>query len=163
GVILRWNGTTWTPDPQSISITGNLLNSVAFGSNGQGWAVGAFGTILHFDGSTWHVEQPPPEDQAVNIAHVPVSASYVVAIAAANLIQRHPDGTWTAIDPALLPSPQPGDGDLRVLSGLPDGGLVVAGRSVVLTRSHSGDRLQYSPQPIAGIAVAAAASRDASG
>src|SRR5262249_4732711 len=79
------------------------------------------------------------------------------------LIQRHSDGTWTAVNPALLPNPRPGDGDLRVLSGLPDGGLVVAGRSVVLTRSHSGDRLQYSDQPIAGITVAAAATRDSSG
>src|SRR5262249_58653715 len=42
-------------------------------------------------------------------------------------------------------------------------GLVVAGRSIVLTRSHAGEPLEYSDQPIDGIAVAAAAARDSSG
>ncbi|HKD93343.1 MAG TPA: Ig-like domain-containing protein, partial [Gaiellaceae bacterium] len=163
GVIVRWNGKAWTQDPQSISLTENLLNSVAFGSNGQGWAVGTFGTILHFDGSQWSVEQPPPEDQEVDITSVAVSGSDVFAIAGGNMIERHSDGSWSAVDSSLLPNPAPHSGDLRVLSGLPDGGLVVAGRSVVLTRSHAGDRLEYSAQPIAGIAVAAAAARDGSG
>jgi hypothetical protein len=163
GVILRWNGTAWTRDPQSITLTQNLLNSVAFGSDGQGWAVGAFGTILHFDGSSWSVEQPPPEDQAVDITSVAVSGSDVFAIADGNLIERKSNGTWSAVDSSFLSDPAPGNGNLRVVSGLPDGGLVVAGRSVVLTRSHAGDRLQYSAQPIDGIAVAAAATRDSSG
>jgi hypothetical protein len=163
GVILRWDGKAWAQDPQSISLTENLLNSVAFGSDGQGWAVGTFGTILHFDGSKWSVERPPPEDEEVDITSVAVSGSNVFAIAGGNMIERHPDGSWTAVDSSLLPDPAPGAGDLRVVSGLPDGGLVVAGRSVVLTRSHAGDRLQYSDQPIDGIAIAAAAARDSSG
>jgi hypothetical protein len=163
GVILRWNGKAWTQDPQSISLTEDLLNSVAFGSDGQGWAVGTFGTILHFDGSKWSVEQPPPEDQVVDITSVAVSGSDVFAVAGGNLIERHPDGTWAAASSSLLPDPAPGPGELRVVSGLPDGGLVVAGRSLVLTRSHAGDRLEYSDQPIDGIPVAAAAARDSSG
>jgi photosystem II stability/assembly factor-like uncharacterized protein len=163
GVILRWNGTEWTEDPQSISLTQNLLNSVAFGSNGQGWAVGTFGTILHYDGSTWKVEQPPTEDQAVDITSVAVSGSDVFAIAGGNLIERRANGSWAAADPSLFPDPAPGPGDLRVVSGLADGGLVVAGRSVVLTRSHAGEPLQYSDQPLDGIAVAAAATRDSAG
>jgi hypothetical protein len=163
GVILRWDGKAWTEDPQSIALTENLLNSVAFSATGQGWAVGTFGTILHFDGSTWNVEQPPPEDQGVDITSVAVSGSDVFAIAGGNLIERNAGGTWAAVDPSLLPDPAPANGDLRVVSGLPDGGLVVAGRSVILTRSHAGDPLEYSDQPIDGIAVAAAAVRDNSG
>jgi hypothetical protein len=163
GVIVRWNGTQWTEDPQSVSLTQNLLNSVAFSSAGQGWAVGTFGTILHYDGSTWKLEQPPPEDAGVDITSVAVSGSEVFAIAGGNLIERNANGTWAPVTQSLLPNPAPPPGDLRVVSGLPDGGLVVAGRSVVLTRSHAGDRLQYSAQPVDGIAVAAAATRDSAG
>src|SRR5262249_37523779 len=134
-----------------------------FGSDGQGWAVGTFGTILHFNGSAWSIEQPPPEDEGVNITSVAVSGSDVFAIAGGNLIERRPNGTWTAVNPSLLPVPRPGPGELRVVSGLADGGLVVAGRSLVLTRSHAGDPLVYSDQPVDGIAVAAAATRDGAG
>jgi hypothetical protein len=163
GVIIRWDGTKWTEDPQSISLTQNLLNSVAFSSTGQGWAVGTFGTILHYNGSRWSTEQPPTEDEGVDITSVAVSGSDVFAIADGNLIERKANGTWAAVAQSLLPTPAPPPGDLRVVSGLPDGGLVVAGRSVVLTRSHSGDRLEYSDQPVDGIAVAAAATRDSAG
>src|SRR5262249_17352594 len=72
------------------------------------------------------------------------------------------DGTWTAVNPSLFPDPRPAPGQLRVLSGLPDGGLVVAGRSIVLTRPHAAEPLEYSDPPIAGIAAAAPAARDTS-
>ena len=62
GVILHWNGSVWTEDPQSIKITSSQLNAVAFGPSGEGWAVGANGTILHYDGQSWSTEQPPAAD-----------------------------------------------------------------------------------------------------
>jgi hypothetical protein len=51
GAIVRWDGTTWSEDPQSISMTQWPLNAVAAdAATGEAWAVGRFGTILHFDG-----------------------------------------------------------------------------------------------------------------
>ena len=35
GVILHWNGSAWTEDPQSIKITSSQLNAVAFGAVGR--------------------------------------------------------------------------------------------------------------------------------
>jgi photosystem II stability/assembly factor-like uncharacterized protein len=56
------NGERWSEDPQSISLTQSQLNSVAFAPTGEGWAVGANGTILRFDGRQWSAEQPPSTD-----------------------------------------------------------------------------------------------------
>src|SRR5262249_4795477 len=136
----------------------------AFGPSGEGWAVGTFGTILHYDGSRWTIEQPPPEDAEVALTSVAVAGPDVFAVAGGNLIERAPDGTWHRVDPSLLPSsPAPVAGDLRLVSGLPDGGAVVAGRNVVLVRDHAGQPFHYADQPLQGIVVALAATRDAAG
>lgn len=163
GVILRWNGTTWTEDPQSISLTQSQLNAVAASPSGEAWAVGTFGTILHFDGSSWKVELPPAEDSGVNITSVAVAGSDVFAVAAGNLLARAEDGSWNRVDPELLPDPAPQAGDLRLVAGLPDGGLVVGGRALVLTRERPGEELRHAAQPVEGIVVALAAMRSAGG
>src|SRR5262245_58657684 len=56
GLILRWDGTSWSEDPQSSALTQSQLDAVAFGPSGEGWAVGADGTILHYDGHAWSRE-----------------------------------------------------------------------------------------------------------
>src|SRR5262249_27060967 len=77
---------------------------------------------------------------------------------------RNADGTWRRVRSGELPSdPAPTAGDLRLVSGLPDGAVVAAGRYVVMQRDAAGRRFEYAPQPIEGIAVALAASRGASG
>src|SRR5262249_32034622 len=132
---------------------------VSFAPSGEGWAVGALGTILHFDGTSWTAESPPAEDDGLNVTSVAVADSDVFAVAGGNLIQRV-GGIWREVDPALLPdSPAPGHGASRVVAGLPDGGVVAAGRSLVLVRDHAGDPFVYAPQPVEGTAVAAAAIR----
>jgi hypothetical protein len=164
GTILRWDGTTWTEDPQTLSITTNQLNAVAFGADGTGYAVGTFGTILRYDGSSWSTEEPPAEDSGVDITSVTVAGGDVFAVAGGNLIERSSDGTWHRIDPSLLPSdPAPASGDLTLVSGLPDGGVVAAGQSILINRAGPGQPFEYAPQPIEGTAVALAATRDQSG
>ncbi len=168
GAILHWDGSSWTEDPQSISLTQWRLNSVTFDSSGQGWAVGEDGTILHYDGQSWSTEQPPPDASGTAITSVAVAGSgaseEVFAIAGGNLIVRQPDGTWADAPTSLLPSnPAPDPGSLRLVAGLPDGGAVIAGVSVVLVRQGPGEPFAASDQPLEGIPVALAAFRDGSG
>jgi photosystem II stability/assembly factor-like uncharacterized protein len=163
GTILRWDGTGWSEDPQSVAVTQSQLNSVAFKPNGEGWAVGAFGTILHFDGQTWSTEHPPAEDADVNISSVAVAGGDVFAIAGGTLLQRVGNREWKRVPDSELPSPLPPAGDLRLLSGLPDGGLVVAGRTEMMQRTGPGKPFEYSSQPLGGIAVALSAFRTSRG
>jgi hypothetical protein len=164
GVILRWDGSAWSEDPQSISLTQSQLNAVAFGSSGEGWAVGANGTILHYDGHAWRFERPPAADAAVNITSVAVAGSEAFAVAGGNLIRRSGDGSWHEEPPSLLPnSPTPTPGGLRLVAGLPDGGVVAAGRSVVVVRERPEERFKYAGQPLQGIAVAVAPFRQSDG
>ncbi len=164
GEILHWDGSSWSEDPQSISLTVSQLNALAFDGSGQGWAVGEDGTILHYDGQSWSIEQPPATDADTDITSVAVAGSDVFAIAGGNLIVRQPDGTWVSADPSLLPSdPAPTPGSLRLVSGLPDGGAVIAGQSVVLERQNASSPFQYSDQPLEGTAVALSAFRGLDG
>jgi hypothetical protein len=162
GTILNWNGVAWSLDPQSSKLTESQLNSVACAVDGECWAVGAFGTILRFDGTTWSVEQLDPADAGIlNMTSVAVAGSQVLAVAGGTLFVRGSDGVWNPFDPTQLPqSPAPPAGSLRLVSGLPDGGAVVAGQGVVLVRQTAASSFQYSDQPISGTAVALAAFRD---
>ena len=164
GVILHWNGTSWSEDPQSISLTQSQLEGVAFGSSGEGWAVGANGTILHYDGQHWSIEAPPPAESGQNISSVAVAGSEAFAVAGGNLIERRPGGGWEAVEESLLPSdPKPAPGQLRLVAGLPDGGVIAAGRSLMLVREAVGRGFEYAEQPLSGISVALAPFREASG
>lgn len=162
GVILHWDGASWSEDPESTSLTNSQLNAVAFAQSGEGWAVGADGTILHYDGSGWSKEQPPEADSGVDITSVAVAGSEVFAVAAGNLITLSPGGDWTEVDASALPGGLT-PGNLRVVAGLPDGGIVAAGKSLVLVREAAGQSFAYAAQPLEGIAVALAPFRDAAG
>jgi photosystem II stability/assembly factor-like uncharacterized protein len=164
GVILRWGGTSWSEDPQSISLTHSQLNAVAFSASGEGWAVGVDGTILHYDGRSWSIEAPPSEDSGVDITSVTVAGSEVFAVAGGNLITRAHDGTWQEVSSSLLPGdPAPTPDSLRVVAGLPDGGVIVGGHSVVLVREAAGTAFEYSSQPLEGIVIALAPFRQSDG
>jgi hypothetical protein len=164
GVILHWDGASWSEDPQSISLTESQLNSVAFSPSGEGWAVGVNGTILHYDGHTWSSEQPPATDTGVDITSVAVAGSEAFAVAGGNLIARSPEGGWHEVSASLLPSePALAPGALRIVAGLPDGGVVAAGRSVAIVRETAGGAFSYAAQPLEGVAIALAPFRQADG
>jgi photosystem II stability/assembly factor-like uncharacterized protein len=164
GVILHWDGASWSEDPQSISLTQSQLDAVAFAATGEGWAVGANGTILHYDGQRWSVEAPPPAESGQNISSVAVAGSEAFAVAGGNLIERRPGGSWEVLEESLLPSnPKPASRQLRLVAGLPDGGVIAAGRSIMLVREAAGRGFEYAEQPLSGIAVALAPFREASG
>jgi hypothetical protein len=163
GTILDWNGSSWSEDPQSVSLTTHTLNAIAFGSDGQGWAVGGFGTILHYDGTTWSAEQIDAPDAGSNVTSVAVAGQDVFAVAGGNLIMRSPDGTWHQANSMLPSSPAPATRSVRLVSGLPDGGLAVAGFNYLIVRQSATAPLAYAPQSFQGIPVALAAFRDPGG
>jgi photosystem II stability/assembly factor-like uncharacterized protein len=161
GVILRWDGTSWSEDPQSISLTQSQLNAVAFATTGEGWAVGANGTILHYDGSRWSIEEPPAADSGANITSVAVAGSEAFAVIGGNLIRRRPGASWEDVNQEELPqSPRPTPGRLRLVAGLPDGGVVAVGSSIMLVRETPGQSFEYAEQPLSGVAVALAPFRE---
>jgi photosystem II stability/assembly factor-like uncharacterized protein len=47
---IHWNGTNWAEAPDAAIIP---IYSVFMVNSGDGWAVGALGTILHWDGVQW--------------------------------------------------------------------------------------------------------------
>lgn len=163
GTILQWNGSQWSADPESTQLTHHTLNAVAFGTDGQGWAVGAQGTILHYDGTAWSTETIDPADAGADVTSVAVAGGQVFAIAGGNLIERTSAGGWARVPTIELPTPVPASGSLELVSGLPDGGLVVAGKSTLITKDSSAASFQYAPIGLNGIPVALAAFRDGSG
>ncbi len=56
GLIMRWNGTTWSPIPSPTQFD---LNDVAAVRADDLWAVGSHGTILHGNGVQWSVVPSP--------------------------------------------------------------------------------------------------------
>ena len=190
GTILTWNGSSWYEDPQSAVLTPSQLDAVAFATGesepGEGYAVGAGGTILHFDGRSWASEEPPSEDADVNITSVAVAGEEAFAIAGGELITHRRGQPWepalcglrsgsaAARECAAKPCPEacperwnggaePPSESLRQVAALPDGGVVLAGRSVELFREAAGEPFKEAPQPLQGIAVALAPYRDANG
>lgn len=163
GTILHWDGTTWSEDPQSNALTTGQLNAVAFAPNGEGWAVGAFGTMLHYDGTAWTPQPIDAQDGGVNVTSVTVAGGQPYAVAGGNVLTEGGSGGWQRVDPPLLPTPAPPAGSLLRASGLPDGGLVVAGKSELLVRQSATGRFEYAAQSFQGIPVALSAFRDASG
>lgn len=158
GTILRWDGSHWSEDPQSRTLTPATLDAVAFAGDGQGWAVGGFGTILHYDGSTWSQDTLDPSLAGAEVTSVAVAGGDAFAVAGATLVERSPVGTWRAV-----PTPAALAGKLNLVAGLPDGGLVVAGANTLYTRQSATAQLQPAPESFQGIPVALALFRDASG
>ncbi len=60
GVILKYNGSTWTAD---TSPTSNTLNSVYVVSSSEAWAAGNSGTLIKWNGSTWSAVASPTSTQ----------------------------------------------------------------------------------------------------
>jgi hypothetical protein len=55
GAVLKWDGTTWTPDGVAISAArGGNLQAVAVDASGKrALAIGAGGLVMSWDGKTW--------------------------------------------------------------------------------------------------------------
>ena len=166
GVILHWNGYSWSEAPGSRKLTRSQLNAVAFTPSGEGWAVGDGRTILHYNGTQWEEPEKTTLPPGSNVTSVSATATEAFAVVDGNLYTRSAKAPWhrvgelheeQEVGEGLPTKPPPVEGALRLVSALPDGGVVAAGRSIMLTRQAHEHGFNYGTPPPEGIAVALAA------
>lgn len=88
GRLLRYDGTTW----HQFSTVGQVLYDVDMLNPNYGWAVGAYGTLLQWDGTAWTAASSPSGNTMLDV-HV-LSTSDAWAVGESDLI--HWDGTaWS--------------------------------------------------------------------
>ncbi len=89
GVILHWDGNTWTPvvnsgtTQQLLSIWGRSPTDI--------WAVGAGGTIVHYDGTKWTLQ---PSGTAATLTGVAGAGAVVWACGDGGVMVRHNGFVW---------------------------------------------------------------------
>lgn len=73
-------------------LTSSTVLDITIGGNGEGWAVGEAGTILHYDGESWRSVESPTDKtlHAVTFA----SAGEGWAVGKAGTILRHAGANW---------------------------------------------------------------------
>lgn len=98
GVILRYNGTTWTA--MTSSTTSNLFG-VFVVSASEAWAVGASGDILRWNGSSWSLNNSTATQQLNAISMVDTNgdglADFGVAVGNSGRIMVYNGSTWSAV------------------------------------------------------------------
>ncbi|MBJ7473202.1 MAG: hypothetical protein JHD16_17985, partial [Solirubrobacteraceae bacterium] len=172
GEMWLWDGTTglWERDQaRPLDFDGNLV-SVAFSPSDpfRGYAVGDAGVMLRY-GKTWEQETLPPEIAGADLTSVAFAGNRAYAVF------RAPDGLRSGViyndgggwqvdqDVAALITDAP-QAALLTVAGLPDGGVVVGGYSILLKRSGPNDRWTTSDTPPSDVSIVAAAPfRDETG
>lgn len=101
-VVLRWDGTSWTPEmlPMKLNFS---LNKIWGTSSEDLYAVGEAATVWHRKGATWALESKPPVATGNLLTVFGCSATDVYAVGSQSVI--HSDGkAWTPVDVALTNS-----------------------------------------------------------
>lgn len=98
-VVLRWDGTSWTPDPLPMKLD-RSLNKIWGTSSEDLYAVGEAATVWHRKGATWGLESQPPVATGNLLTVFGCSATDVYAVGGSSVI--HSDGqVWTPVDVTL--------------------------------------------------------------
>jgi hypothetical protein len=96
-LVLRWDGSIWTPQDLPAGLEGAELADVFAGSATDVWAVDGspLGLVLHWDGDVWSILRPPLVTRQRSAAVWAASAGDVWV--SGNLQILHWDGTfWSA-------------------------------------------------------------------
>src|SRR5215469_8642620 len=75
---MPWISGYFSPWPESPSPTTQNLHSIAMVSATNGWAVGDYGTILHYTGSQWTQVNSPTFNDLYSVAMVSASEGWAV-------------------------------------------------------------------------------------
>ncbi|MBI4252822.1 hypothetical protein HY623_01420 [Candidatus Uhrbacteria bacterium] len=90
GLIIHWDGTTWTT---VTSPHGSRINGIFMLSASSGWAVGDGGKIIRYDGTSWTQVSSPVTDHLNSIWMVSESDGW--AVGEAGKILRFDGTSWT--------------------------------------------------------------------
>ncbi|WP_320671929.1 hypothetical protein [Patulibacter defluvii] len=175
GTIWRWRRSTdlWEADPAAPDDFVGNLTGIAFaaGDPDRGYAVGRAGTLLRYGKSWTPVELPAaargggPLGGPVDLLGVAFAGPVAYAAAGRTILTDGGNGQWRVDEQATaLMAKASGRRDplATAVAGLPDGGVVVAGRGFVLERDGGDRPWRFSDQPLPGrqVPVAAAAFRE---
>ncbi|HEY6757884.1 MAG TPA: hypothetical protein VI318_00265 [Baekduia sp.] len=162
GELWLWRAATglWERDEAAPEELVANLTGIAFDPQDpqRGYVVGRGGTLLRYD-KTWTQESLPPELATQDLFAVGFAGRQAIAVGAGVVLENEGAG-WhrDAQAEALLAGV---GGRLLAVSGLPDGGAVLAGTRAVLVRDGAGTPWRLVDQPIVGgTPTAVAAVRD---
>lgn len=161
GAMWIWRAETglWEKDPATPlnGFQGNL-DGIAFapGNPGLGYAVGQSGVLLTY-GKSWIQQSLPSGFSETNLTSVTFAGSEAMVAAERDLLVN--EGSGWKVDPEVhaLLARLPAAPTLNVVTGLPNGGAVAAGRDVVIERDRAGAPWHFSEQPIVDETAIAAA------
>ncbi|PSM30580.1 hypothetical protein [Haliangium sp. UPWRP_2] len=105
GIILHFDGTSWTAKSGPIGVTENLYSVWGSGPNNI-WAVGAFGRIIRYDGTTWSTVNSPTTLTLYGIWGVSPTDIWAVGDATSSAAQgtflRYTGTSWQSVTDAGL-------------------------------------------------------------
>jgi len=140
GVIIKWNGSSWAQDPNSQTLTTNVLRDVNLLSSTDGWAVGDGGTILRWNGSAWSLATSPGTTHMLGVTQV--SSTEAFAVGNSGTVWRYSyyyytSGTYTS---RVLDSGVPGGvtwGHVFWDEDIPDTGAVVTDLTITFRSGNT--------------------------
>lgn len=68
GVVLKYDGDTWSKVNTGGLASNENLNAVAFADDTEGWFVGTHGVLLHYLNGNWSLDSSPTEQTLYSIA-----------------------------------------------------------------------------------------------
>ncbi len=145
GTVLHFDGVEWHQRRGGIvdengrfaaCAENTPLFAIDGNAQGEAWAVGDDGMILHYDGSDWSVEPAPTR---VNLRAIVCAANGTVYAAGAEgtVLQRTPEGVWVSLDCPL------GSGFQAMLLMGDDELLLAGGRYFVDAGGFRGELVHY--------------------
>src|SRR5690606_32963692 len=144
GSVLHFDGDSWrqvrggqVDDKGRFAACAENTPLFAIDGNAQGqaWAVGDDGMILHYDGRDWHVEPAPTRINLRAVACAPDGTVYAAG-GEGTVLQRQLDGNWLKLDCPL------GSGFQAILL-LEDQILLAGGRYFVDPGGFRGELVRY--------------------
>ncbi len=97
GVILRFNGVSWAPFSSVIGPRTPPLNAVFAIAANDVWAVGARGTALHFNGTTWTSSSTGTALELTDVWASSANDVYATARGGSTQLLRFNGSTWSPV------------------------------------------------------------------
>jgi photosystem II stability/assembly factor-like uncharacterized protein len=134
-------GKKWTR--QAAPEGAGDLHGVFLADSKHGWAVGAAGTVLAFDGTTWTAQPPTPRVTATLRGVAFTGAQAGVAVGDGGVALAFANGAWTDDSSGV-------SGDVLAVTVVPGGELMAAGENATFHSTQPGAGWTAAPEMPAG-------------